>query len=512
MRETALIDWANAVDFCNRKLSEAMIDFDPNTVEFERGHYIGGKFVADGSDAIPVVRPSDGRVYADLPIADSDIVDRAVKHAKQAFRDSGWSTQPPRKRAEVLRRWADLIEQEAVPLSQIEAMGSTRPISQMLNGDIPHLAESIRFFAELADKHGGSVAATQEGRFGFTITEPYGVIGAILPWNYPLGVAGWKLGPALAAGNAVVLKPSEMTPFSVLRLAALGSKAGIPSGVLNIVQGTGETTGKYIVRHRDVSKITFTGSTRAGIDIMSESAVHGLKPVTLELGGKSPQLVFADCDLDLAAGCIARSILSNAGQECVAGSRVIAHRQIKDLLIEKLAALMLDIKPGATWSGTTQYPPIISSRQLKSIGLIVSAAIDDGAEAVIGGAAHPHPSEAFFAPTILDGVRSGNPAVLREIFGPVLTVQTFVDEDEGVVLANDSEMGLAAGLYTRDLSRAVRVMKKLEAGTVWINRYGRTDDFVIPTGGYKQSGFGKDLGREAFEGSIKIKSALIDVL
>jgi len=488
------------------------MDFDPGTVAFDTGHFIEGHLVSDdAAEIMPVVRPSDGRAYADLPIADANLVDRAVAAAKEAFRNGDWDSQPPRKRAEVLRRWAALIERDAVTLSRIEAIGSTRPISQMLDGDIPHLAESIRFFAELADKLGGAVAATERGSLGMTINEPFGVIGGILPWNYPLGVAGWKLGPALAAGNAIVLKPSELTPFSVLRLAALGTEAGIPDGILNIVQGTGAATGTHLVRHPDVAKITFTGSTQVGAAIMGETARHGLKPVTLELGGKSPQLVFADCDVDLAAHCITRSILNNAGQECVSGSRVIVHRTVKEALVARTALLMKAIRPGSTWFGETQYPPIISAKRLAAMQTIVDDSIAAGADLVLGGMRLEQPAGTFFAPTILDRVGKRNPALVQEIFGPVLTVQTFEDEDEGVALANDTNMGLAAGVYTKDLSRALRVLKQIEAGTIWVNRYGRTEDFIIPTGGYKQSGFGKDLGREAFEASLKIKSVLIDI-
>lgn len=458
-----------------------------------------------------MLRPSDAHVYGHLGMADEEIVDQAVSTAHRAYKNSGWSTQQPRHRAEVLRKWAELIEKHAIELARIESIGSTRPISQVLSGDIPYLSETLRFFAELADKHGGDVAATDGGKLGMTITEPYGVVAAILPWNFPLCMAGWKLGPILAAGNAVVLKPSEMTPFSVLRLAELGIKAGLPPGIFNIVQGTGAETGSSLVRHPDISKITFTGSTHAGAAIMADSARSGLKPVTLELGGKSPQLVFEDCDVELASQCIANAILNNAGQECVAGSRVIVHRNISNEVVDRLVNIMSAVKPGMTWSAECKYSPIISDKQLTTIKSTVDAAVESGGELAIGGDRMDAPHGAFFNPTILINVAPMNPAVVQEIFGPVLTVQTFGDEDEAVAMGNDSNYGLAGGVYTRDISRSLRVMRRLDVGTVWINRYGRSGDFIIPTGGFKQSGFGKDLGREAFEGNRRSKSVLIDI-
>lgn len=486
-------------------------DFDPQSITVPKGHFIDGEAVHSGDSYISVARPSDGEVYADLPVGDEALVDRAVQSAKTAFQKSGWATCAPRERAAVLRKLGALIERDAVELAQLEAVGSTRPISQALTGDVPYLAETFRYFAELADKHGGYVAATQSSRFGYIATEPYGVIGAVLPWNFPLCMAGWKLGPILASGNSVILKPSELTPFSVLKLAALAIEAGIPKGVLNIVQGDGAQTGSLIVRHKEVAKVTFTGSTRAGAAIMSDAANSGIKPVTLELGGKSPQVVFEDCDLALAANCIARAILSNAGQECVAGSRVLVHKNIADQLTEALQSKLSHVNPGMTWSANAQYSPIISSRQLALIHAVVQQSAAAGGEILSGGAAFEGAHQQFYKPTLITHVGRENPAVIQEIFGPVLTLQTFEEDEEAVALANDSVYGLAAGVYTRDLSRSLTLTKKLEAGTIWVNRYGRSDDFNIPTGGFKSSGFGKDLGYEAFEACLRSKSVLIDI-
>ena len=489
-----------------------MLDFDPATLELPRGHFIDGALQADPREPIAVRRPSDGAVYSEVPTADAETVDRAVRNARDAQRSSDWARQAPRARADILRRWADLIDQQRIALAQLEALGSTRPIAQAAGWDIPYLAKTIRFFAELADKQGGAVAPTAEGQLGFTVTEPYGVVAAVAPWNFPLVMAGWKLAPALAAGNAVVLKPSELTPLSALYLAELAVEAGMPAGLFNVVQGDGPTTGDALCRHPDVAKITFTGSTATGAAIMTASAESGIKPVTLELGGKSPQLVFEDADADLAARCVARGILGNAGQVCVSGSRLVVHRRLQDELLERTTALMSQVTPGPTWQEATGFSPIISAKQFDRIDGLVKSTLGQGAELLIGGRPLAADGEgAFYAPTILAGVTGEMDAVREEVFGPVLTVQSFEDEEEGLALADHPVYGLAAGLYTSDLNRALRAIRRLEVGTVWVNRYGRSEDFAIPTGGFKRSGIGKDLGREAFEANLRKKSVLIDI-
>lgn len=484
-------------------------DFDPATIEVTAGHFIGGA-AAGGGEAIPVARPSDLVDYAEIPIADAAMVDRAVGSAHAAVAASGWAARPPRERARVLRRWAELIEANAEELGRIEAVGSTRPISQAVTGDVAATAEGIRFFAEWADKLGGEVAATRSDNLGLIVSEPYGVVGAIAPWNVPLSTASWKLGPALAAGNAIVLKPSELTPFSAVRLAQLAIEAGMPAGIFNIVQGTG-LTGDALARHPGIGKISFTGSTRTGSAIMKAAADSGIKPVTLELGGKSPQLVFADADLEKAATCIAGSILANSGQGCVAGSRVIVQRPLAEALIDLLRTKLAEIRPGHTWSAATDFGPIISDAQARRIDRIVSTSREQGGEILLGGGPMTGYGGAYYRPTIIANVTCDNAAVREEVFGPVLTIQTFADEEEGLALADHPEYGLAAGVYTRDLGRALRAVRRLQAGTVWVNRYSRTLDFILPTGGYKSSGIGKDLGRQAVEQNLRHKTVLIDI-
>ncbi|RXT56046.1 aldehyde dehydrogenase [Bosea sp. Tri-44] len=484
-------------------------DFDPATIHVTTGHFIAGEAIG-GGETMPVARPSDLVDYAEIPIADAAMVDRAVGSAHAAVAASGWATRPPRERACVLRRWAELIEANAEELGRIEAVGSTRPISQAVTGDVAATADGIRFFAEWADKLGGEVAATRSDNLGLIVSEPYGVVGAIAPWNVPLSTASWKLGPALAAGNAIVLKPSELTPFSAVRLAQLAIEAGMPPGIFNIVQGTG-VTGDALARHPGIGKISFTGSTRTGAAIMKAAAESGIKPVTLELGGKSPQLVFADADLEKAASCIAGSILANSGQGCVAGSRVIVQRPIAEALIDLLKVKLLRITPGHTWKAATDFGPIVSEAQAHRIDRIVTASREQGGEVLLGGSMMAGYGGAYYQPTIIANVTGDNAAVREEVFGPVLTIQSFADEDEGFALADHPEYGLAAGVYTRDLGRGLRAVRRLQAGTVWVNRYSRTLDFILPTGGYKSSGIGKDLGRQAVEQNLRHKTVLIDI-
>ena len=472
------------------------LSFDPDRLSLPHGHFIGGELIPAKGELL-LHRPSDAKPFAECPVADAAMVDRAVETARKALKDSKWADVRPRERAKVLHRWADLIEQEAETLARLEAVASTRPIGQMIAGDIPVTAEQIRFFAEFADKEGGDLVPTDDGNFGMIMTEPHGIVGAITPWNVPVNMAGWKLGPALAAGNAVVLKPSEMTPFSTLFMAQLAVKAGIPAGLINIVLGDGLVTGNALTGHPGIAKVSFTGSTGAGAAIMTNLARTGIKPMTLELGGKSPQLVFADADLDLAADAIARSILANAGQGCVAGSRLIVEEKVAEALLATLMIRMTDIKAGPTWDEASDFSPLISARQLARVDGIVQAGIEAGATCLLGGKSLDMPGY-FYAPTLLLGVDGRSPAMVEEIFGPVLTCQTFTDEAEALALADHPTYGLAAGLFTRDLSRALRVTRSLQAGTVWVNRYGRSRDHILPTGGYKQSGLGKDLGREAY--------------
>jgi aldehyde dehydrogenase (NAD+) len=485
------------------------LSFDPDTVSLPVGHFIGGELIAAEGE-IEMCRPSDGKAYAGCPVAGVDMVGRAVESAKAALKSSNWGGVRPRERTKALQAWADLIEAEAETLARIEALCSTRPVGQLVAGDIAITAEQIRFFAEFADKEGSELVPTDDATLGMIMSEPYGVVGAITPWNFPISMAGWKLGPALAAGNAVVLKPSEMTPFSAVYMAQLAVKAGLPVGLVNVVLGDGPTTGTALTGHAEIAKVSFTGSTRAGSAIMENVARTGVKPMTLELGGKSPQIVFADADLDKAATAIAGSVTFNAGQACVAGTRLIVQRSVADRLMAAIREKIKAVRPGPTWDDATQYSPVISERQRARVDSIVRAAIAAGGECLTGGGVMDSPGY-FYQPTLIADVDQANPAIIEEIFGPVLTIQTFETEDEALALSSHPTYGLASGLFTSDLSRTIRFARKLEAGTVWVNRYSRSRDHILPTGGYKRSGIGKDLGREAYLANRRTKSVLISL-
>ncbi|MGQ3485880.1 aldehyde dehydrogenase family protein [Roseovarius pacificus] len=482
---------------------------DPDGLKLPDAHFIGGAYI-NGPKEIEIRSPSTGDVLGSIPCAGADVVDLAVRTASEALERSGWATLRPRERRDLLCAWADLMEAEAQTLAGLEAICSSRPFTQVLTGDLVVTAEQIRFFAEFADKEGGALVPVSDDHFGYVAEEPYGVIGAITPWNVPISMAGWKLGPALAAGNAVVLKPSEMTPYSTLYMAELAVRAGIPDGILNIVLGDGQTTGVAITGHPGIDKVSFTGSTRAGSAIMENIARTGIKPMTLELGGKSPMLVFADADLDLAADCLDRGIMANAGQGCVAGSRMIVAEEIAEALAAKLTERFARYRPAHTLASEAGFSPIISETQLARIDGIVQAAVGQGAELVCGGCRFEREGS-FYRPTLITGVTEDSPAVREEIFGPVATFQTFATEDEAMTLASHPTYGLCAGLFTRGLSRAMRLTRRLEAGTVWVNRYGRSRDHILPTTGWKSSGLGSDLGREAYRANLRPKSVLIDL-
>ena len=477
-----------------------------------KGHFYHGECQTGDHDVyMDVICPSTGAVYAKMPIATKETVNLIVEASYAAQRNSDWATRAPRERAKVLYQWATLIEQNQTYLARLEAIGSSRPLHEVLAWDIPYIIDTARFFAELADKHGGYIGATQSNHLGMVIREPYGVVGAITPWNFPLSMAMWKAAPALAAGNAIVIKPSELTPFSTVYLAKLAFDAGLPSDIFNVVLGSGRETGAALCEHPQINKVTFTGSTQTGSSIMSACALTGPKPVTLELGGKSPQIVFADTkDLERTALTIAKAITGNAGQVCVSGSRLIIEKSIESPFIALLKKYFEQLSPGVTWHSSTTLSPIISQQQAQRIQSIVDQSLAQGAECLCGGTMFEGLGGAYFAPTLLKIQDEQNIALEQEIFGPVLTIQSFESEDDAWRLASHEVYGLAAGIHSANLDRAMRGIRTLEVGSVWVNRYGRSFDHIMPTGGYKKSGIGKDIGVEAFEANLRSKSVLLE--
>jgi aldehyde dehydrogenase (NAD+) len=488
------------------------LDFNPQDVVVPTAHMIGGKPVRNLGPEVLVQRPSDLQPLAAIEDGGADAVERAVEAAKAALKISRWARVSPRERARVLFRWAELIELNAPELARLESVSSTRPISETTIRDIPRTAGVIRYYAEFCDKIEGTITATESGVFSLIRREPYGIVGAIVPWNFPAITAAWKFAPALAAGNAVVMKTSEFTPFSLIRLAELAAEAGLPGGLFNVVNGLGATTGLAIVQHPAIAKISFTGSTATGARIMSEAALAGIKPVTLELGGKSPQLVFGDHgDIEKVADFVARGFTGNAGQVCTAASRLVVQRNVADELIERVIEKSKSLVAGQTWKATTTLPPLLNERQFERVEALVHETVEQGAEIVTGGRRLEAPNEGcYYAPTILDRVTPSMPGHLQEFFGPVLTVQRFDEPEEGIAQCAHPVYGLAASVYTRDIAKALRAAEQIEAGMVWVNHHGRAPEFTFPAGGFKSSGFGKDMGRAGIETFMREKAIWID--
>lgn len=485
------------------------LTFDPAQLAIPSGHHIGGKFVQLGKADIDVLRPSDHQPMGAIEDGGAEAVERAVAEARRSLKESRWARIAPRQRARVLYRWADLVDEQNEYLARLEAAGSSRLISLTAVGDVVRTAEVIRFFAEYCDKLEGDVTATEEGTLSLVKNEPYGIVGAIVPWNFPMITAAWKFAPALAAGNAVVMKTSELTPHSLLALADLAAKAGLPAGLLNIINGLGSTTGSAIVRHPDIRKISFTGSSTTGLAIIREA---GIKPLTLELGGKSPQLVFADAgDLDKLSARIATAFIANAGQVCTAGSRIVVERKIADELLDRIERRCKAVKPGPTWNADTDFAPIISRRQADRIDSLVRQTLKEGASLRTGGSFMEGRNEgAFYAPTILEGVTEDMTGFREEFFGPVVSVHRFEDIEEGMALADHPTFGLAASVHTTDIRKALHAADRIEAGTVWVNHHGRAPEFTSPAGGFKSSGYGKDMGRAGIEAFLRKKAVWVN--
>ena len=483
-----------------------MLSFDPDTVALPTASFVDGRFRAGRGEEIPLRRPSDGKVILTLREDDATDCDAAIRGAHAAWKATGWARKPPRERAAILRRLADLIEANVEDLARLEALGSSRAIAEARGRDIPVVAEMVRFAAECADKFSGEILPGPHNALNLIEHEPWGVVLAISPWNVPLLLAMGKVGPALAAGNAVVLKPSELTPLTALRVAELAVQAGLPAGLFNVVIGRGPTTGTACVRHPLVRYISFTGSTAAGITITGEAARHGLKPVSLELGGKGPQVVFADApNLEQVADLVALGVTRNAGQICFAGTRLVVEDSIAERFTAMVAERLGRVRAGPTWEETTEMPAIISGVQADRIEGLIGKGVAAGGRLVTGGRRMDRGAAHFFEPTILADVAPDNPAVEQEIFGPVLAVQRFSGFAQAMELADHPLYGLTASVYTRDIDKAMAAAREIDSGTVWINGFGRGADLVSPFGGFKQSGMGKDFGAMGFKKYLRAK-------
>ncbi|MFF5359918.1 aldehyde dehydrogenase family protein [Streptomyces scabiei] len=441
---------------------------------------------------LDIVSPTTGERITTVPAASEQDVVRAAERAHRAFAGGVWSGRSPRERAAVLLRLADLMERDAEVLARLDCEDAGKPITECRTGDVPSAIESIRWFAEAADKVFGRVAPTGPASLGLVSREPVGVGAAILPWNYPLAMAAWKVGPALAAGNSLLLKPAEATPRSTLRLAALAAEAGLPDDVLTVLTGHGSVTGRALARDPLVRALSFTGSTATGRRVLADAAETNFKRVSLEMGGKSPQILLPDA-LDFGDELIdhmTEAAFLTMGQNCTAGSRVLVHHSIAEKVLDRFTAAARGLTVGDPADPRTRVGPLISRAALDRVAAAVDAARSAGARIHTGGLPHGLPPHgAYYPPTVVSRAPAGSAVLTEELFGPVVTVQTFTTEDEAVELANATEYGLAASVWTRDLDTAFRFARRIEAGVVSVNAYSE-GDITTPFGGWKQSGFG----------------------
>jgi 4-(gamma-glutamylamino)butanal dehydrogenase len=474
-----------------------------------RQAFIAGKFKdARSGETISTLNPANGKQLAAVAACAAADVDEAVLAARSAFEVGSWSRAAPSERKRVLLRFANLLESRADEIAALDCLEGGKPISETRQGDVTQTIACFRWYAELIDKLYDRVAPTAPNILAMIVREPIGVAAAVLPWNFPALMFAWKAAPALASGSSIIIKPAEQTSLSALLMGQLAAEAGIPDGVLSVLPGYGHQAGEALGRHNDVDLVSFTGSTEVGRYFLRYSSDSNLKRIVLECGGKSPQLVLADApDLDVMIDHVLAAGFWNMGENCSCGSRLIVHRSRHDELVERLRQALAEWKIGDPSEADTKVGPLIEVEHLNKVMGYIQAGTREGAKVVTGGTRVLEATGGYFvAPTILDEVRSTMSVARDEIFGPVLSTIVFDDEEEGVQLANDTNYGLAASLWTQSLDKAVKVSRALKAGTVSVNCFSEGDD-TTPFGGFKQSGFGgKDKGIEALEQYTELKT------
>jgi len=491
------------------KLNSTNINEAKSKLNFPSDLFIGGEYQKSFSEKFfENISPIDGKIINKVSFAHQEDIDLAVFKAREAFQKGYWSNLPPGHRKKILLKFAQLLERDRLQLSLLDTIDMGKTINDTYNADLPTSIDNIEWYAEIIDKLFDDISPSSKDYMGLITKEPIGVVAAIVPWNYPLWMAIWKIAPALITGNSVILKPAEQSPMSAIKIGALLSEAGVPDGVFSVLPGDGLITGKSLCLHNDVDCVAFTGSGEVGKLVLQYSGQSNMKRVQLECGGKSPNIIFADCaDLDVAAEASAYAIFGNQGEVCSAGSRLIIQKEIEKDFINRVLKISKKMQPGDPFDPESFAGAIVNNEQLEKINKYVIIGKDEGAKIESGGnITMKDTGGCYFEPTIFTNVNNKMRIAREEIFGPVLTTLTFSNYEEAISIANDSQFGLAAGVWTKDINKAIKASREIRAGTVYINNYEEGMDSTIPLGGYKQSGIGRDSGYQALDNYLQVKS------
>ena len=478
-------------------------------LHFPSDLFINGNYLKPISEKnFDNVSPIDGKIINQISFAQQADIDKAVSSARKVFEAGHWSNMPPGQRKKILLKFAQLIERDRLELSLLDTIDMGKTINDTYNADLPTSIDNIEWYAEIIDKLFDDISPSSKEYMGLISKEPIGVVAAIVPWNYPLWMAIWKIAPALITGNSVILKPAEQSPMSAIKIGALLSEAGLPDGVFSVLPGDGPITGKQLCLHNDIDCVAFTGSGEVGKLVLQYSGQSNMKRVQLECGGKSPNIIFEDCkDLDAAAEASAYAIFGNQGEVCSAGSRLIIQKEIEKDFIKKVAAISEKMQPGDPFDPKSFAGAIVNNEQLEKIHKYVNIGKEEGARVEVGGnITMKDTGGSYFEPTIFTNVNNKMRVAQEEIFGPVLTTLTFSTFEQAISIANDSQYGLAAGVWTKDINKAIKASRQIRVGTVYINNYEEGMDSTIPLGGYKQSGIGRDSGYQALDNYLQVKS------